>query len=114
VSQYSAETHDLQFLQRALFLAGWAIPSLVVGLSVFLCNQTGKMFSMNSASRLDWLKVRYRALWDAHQSIAQQNAGLLKAGVQPTAEQLVSEQRAAEDLRVARQELLAAVAGLGK
>jgi hypothetical protein len=55
------------------------------------------------------LRAKYRSLWDAHQIIADQNARMAQAGRQPTKEQLISEQRAADAVRLARDELLAAV-----
>jgi hypothetical protein len=55
------------------------------------------------------LRERYRSLWDAHQIIADHNARLVHAGKQPTNEQLINEQRAAEAVLLARNELLAAM-----
>ena len=55
------------------------------------------------------LRARYRNRWDAHQVIADHNARLLKAGGQPSNEQLINEQQAAEAVALARNELLAAI-----
>lgn len=54
------------------------------------------------------LRAKYRRLWDVHQVIADQNARLEQAGKQPSDEQLINEQRSAEAVRLARDELLAA------
>jgi hypothetical protein len=65
---------------------------------------------MDDTSRFDMLRAKYRSLWDAHQVIADHNARLLQAGKQPSDEQLANEQRAAEAVVLARDELLAAIA----
>jgi hypothetical protein len=65
---------------------------------------------MDDTSRIDMLRANYRSLWDAHQVIADHNARLLQAGKQPSDEQLANEQRAAEAVVLARDELLAAIA----
>ena len=65
---------------------------------------------MNDTSRITALRAKYRSLWDAHQILADQNARLVQAGLQPTNEQLINEQRAAEAVGLARQDLLAAIA----
>jgi len=67
--------------------------------------------AMNDAQLLDRLRAKYRSQWDAHQIIADQNARLAKAGRQPSDEQLISEQRAAEAVALARSELTAAMRG---
>jgi hypothetical protein len=54
------------------------------------------------------LRAKYRSLWDTHQVIADHNARLAKSGKQPSNEQLINEQRAAEAVAFARDELLAA------
>ena len=64
---------------------------------------------MNDSRRLGKLRAAYRAQWDAHQLIADHNARLVQAGKQPSNEQLINEQRAAEAVARARDELLAAV-----
>jgi hypothetical protein len=56
------------------------------------------------------LRARYRSRWDAHQVVADHNARLSQAGGQPSNEQLINEQRAAEAVTLARNELLAAIA----
>jgi hypothetical protein len=65
---------------------------------------------MNDSRRLGKLRAAYRAQWDAHQIIADHNARLVQAGKQPTNEQLINEQKAAEAVALARNELAAAVA----
>jgi hypothetical protein len=65
---------------------------------------------MNHTSNLATLRAKYRSLWDAHQIIADTNARLLQAGKQPSNEQLVNEQRAAEAVQLARKDLLAVMA----
>ena len=57
------------------------------------------------------LRVKYRATWDAHQLIADHNARLVQAGKQPSNEQLINEQRAAEAVALARNDLVAAMSG---
>jgi hypothetical protein len=69
---------------------------------------------MSESRPLDTLRAKYRSLWDAHQIIADQNSRLEQAGKQPTNEQLINEQRSAEAVRLARDELLAAIARLGQ
>jgi hypothetical protein len=67
---------------------------------------------MTDTRRFGALRARYRVRWDAHQIIADNNARLLQAGKQPTNEQLANEQRAAESVRLARNELLGAITRL--
>jgi hypothetical protein len=55
------------------------------------------------------LRREYRIRWDAHQIIADNNARLVQAGTQPSDEQLINEQRAAEAVQLARAEVLAAM-----
>jgi hypothetical protein len=69
---------------------------------------------MTDARPLEGLRAKYRSLWAAHQIIADQNSRLEQAGKQPTNEQLINEQRSAEAVRFARDELLAAIARLGQ
>jgi hypothetical protein len=64
---------------------------------------------MTQKQRIDKLRAQYRTKWDAHQLIADQNARLVQAGVQPTNERLINEQKAAEAVQLARSELLAAL-----
>ncbi len=66
------------------------------------------MVVMNDTRVFEMLRAKYRDLWDAHQLIADHNARLVKAGKQPSNEQLINEQRAAEAVGFARDELLAA------
>jgi hypothetical protein len=63
---------------------------------------------LKDAKRLEMLRAKYRSLWDTHQVIADHNARLAKSGKQPSNEQLINEQRAAEAVAFARDELLAA------
>jgi hypothetical protein len=65
---------------------------------------------LKDAKRLEMLRAKYRSLWDTHQVIADHNARLAKSGNQPSNEQLINEQRAAEAVAFARDELLAAMA----
>ena len=62
----------------------------------------------SNTQRLQKLRAQYRARWDLHQVLAHQNATLVLLGKEPTNEQLINEQRAAEAVAVARAELLAA------
>jgi hypothetical protein len=61
---------------------------------------------------LEKLRAQYRAKWDSHQLIADQNARLVQSGTQPSNERLIDEQRAAEAVQHARDELLAALAAM--
>jgi hypothetical protein len=70
--------------------------------------------TMSDTIRFKMLRAKYRSLWDAHQIIADHNARLAKSGQQPSNEQLINEQRAAEAVALAREELLAAVSRLAE
>ena len=65
--------------------------------------------AMKDTRPVEMLRAKYRSLWDTHQIIADQNARLEKAGKQPSNEQLINEQRAADAVRLARDELLTAL-----
>jgi hypothetical protein len=65
---------------------------------------------LKDTKRIEMLRAKYRSLWDTHQVIADHNARLAKSGNQPSNEQLINEQRAAEAVAFARDELLAATA----
>jgi hypothetical protein len=65
------------------------------------------------ANHIARLRAAYRSRWDAHQILADQNVRLTQAGRQPTNEQLINEQRAAEAVQRAREELRAAMASGG-
>jgi hypothetical protein len=65
---------------------------------------------MSESRHVGALRTKYRNLWDALQIIADHNARLVKAGKQPSNEQLINEQRATEALALVRNELLAALA----
>jgi hypothetical protein len=56
------------------------------------------------------LRRKYRNEWDAHQLLAHRNALYVRTGRQPSNEQLIDEQRAAEAVVRARDELMAAIA----
>jgi hypothetical protein len=62
---------------------------------------------------IEQLRGKYRSLWDAYQVIAHRNAELLRTERQPSNEQLIAEQRAAEAVALARDEVLAAISRLG-
>jgi predicted metal-dependent hydrolase len=64
---------------------------------------------MNDPQLIARLRATYRRLWDAHQVLADRNARLTQSGQQPSNEQLINEQRAAEAVRQARNELAAAI-----
>jgi hypothetical protein len=55
------------------------------------------------------LRAKYRTRWDAHQIIADHNSRLVQVGQCPSNEQLINEQRAAEAVQLARDELRAAL-----
>ena len=74
----------------------------------------GRLRGMTAISHLDELRAKYRREWDLHQYIADQNARLLKGGNQPSNEQLMNEQRAAEAVALARAELVAAMSAESK
>jgi hypothetical protein len=59
--------------------------------------------------QLEALRRKYRSKWDAHQLIAYRNAHLVRAGRQPTNEQLLDEQQAADAMALVRGELLLAM-----
>jgi hypothetical protein len=65
---------------------------------------------MSESRHVSALRTKYRSLWDARQIIADHNARLVKAGKQPSNEQLINEQRATEALSLVRNELVAALA----
>ena len=67
---------------------------------------------MSDTRRIDKLRATYRQRWDSHQLIADHNARLEQVGKQPTNEQLINEQTAAEALALARDELVAAMGQL--
>lgn len=69
---------------------------------------------MNDSRRVEMLRAKYRSEWDAHQLIADHNARLVQAGKQPTNEQLINEQRAAEAVQLARNELMAMLSAANK
>lgn len=66
---------------------------------------------MENDRQLEALRRKYRSKWDAHQLIAYRNAHLVRTGRQPTNEQLLDEQRAAEAMALVRRELLLAMSG---
>jgi hypothetical protein len=76
-------------------------------------DRTAHDVMLNNNQRLKKLQAEYRARWDAHQALAHQNATLVLLGKQPTNEQLINEQRAADAVALARTELLAATAKAG-
>jgi hypothetical protein len=69
---------------------------------------------MNESRRVEMLRAKYRSEWDAHQIIADHNARLAQAGKQPSNEQLINEQRAAEAVKLARDELMTALSTVNK
>ncbi len=64
---------------------------------------------MNDTRRIEMLRAKYRSEWDAHQIIADHNARLVQAGKHPSNEQLINEQRAAEAVQLALDELMASL-----
>jgi hypothetical protein len=66
---------------------------------------------MDGKRNIDVLRSKYRAGWDAHQALSHRNTLLVRTGRQPSDEQLIDEQRAAEAVGLARDELLAALSG---
>jgi hypothetical protein len=70
----------------------------------------GRLRAVNQKQQLEGLRRKYRAVWDAHQLIADHNARLVQAGKRPSNEQLINEQRAAEAVAFARSELVTAMA----
>ena len=62
--------------------------------------------------RFNTLRLRYKAVFDAAETIAKKNAELLKNGGQLTEEQRWEELRAIENLEAARQALLEATSRL--
>ena len=76
-----------------------------------VANRRRAIKGMNDTRRIEMLRAKYRSLWDAHQILADRNARLIQSGQQPSNEQLINEQRAAEAVQLARAELLAATGG---
>ena len=68
---------------------------------------------MNDKRNVNALRRKYRNEWDAHQLLAHRNALFVRTGRQPSNEQLIDEQRAAEAVIRARDELMAAIAQAG-
>jgi hypothetical protein len=68
---------------------------------------------MNESQRIAKLRSQYRSLWDAYQVIAHRNAELARTERQPSNEQLIAEQRAADAVALVRDELLDAISRLG-
>ena len=64
---------------------------------------------MENDRQLEALRRKYRSKWDAHQLLAYRNAQLVRTGRQPTNEQLLDEQRAADGIELVRRELLLAM-----
>ena len=64
---------------------------------------------MENDRQLEALRREYRRKWDAHQLLAYRNAQLVRTGRQPTNEQLLDEQRAADGIELVRRELLLAM-----
>jgi hypothetical protein len=65
---------------------------------------------MNEKRNINALRRKYRNEWDAHQLLAHRNALFVRTGRQPSNEQLIDEQRAAEAVQRACNELKAALA----
>ena len=68
---------------------------------------------VNDKRNVNALRRKYRNEWDAHQLLAHRNALFVRTGRQPSNEQLIDEQRAAEAVVRARDELMAAIAQAG-
>ena len=68
---------------------------------------------MNDKRNVNALRRKYRNEWDAHQLLAHRNALFVRTGRQPSNEQLIDEQRAAEAVVRARDELMAAISQAG-
>ena len=64
---------------------------------------------MKDTKSIEVLRATYRSRWDAYQIIADRNARLTKLGKQPSNDDLINEQRAAEAVALARNDLLAAM-----
>jgi hypothetical protein len=73
----------------------------------------GHNAGVNETKRVNVLRLRYKAAFDAYWAIAKRNAQLLKLGRQPSAEEVADEDRAAADLRAARNELIVSPERLG-
>jgi len=68
---------------------------------------------VNDKRNVNALRRKYRNEWDAHQLLAHRNALFVRTGRQPSNEQLIDEQRAAEAVVRARDELMAAISQAG-
>jgi hypothetical protein len=68
---------------------------------------------MNDTSRFNILRLRYKAAFDAYQTIAARNAAVLNNGGKLSVQDRTDEERATCDLETARDELMASTARLG-
>jgi hypothetical protein len=63
---------------------------------------------VNETNRFNVLRLRYKAAFDAFRSIATRNGESATSGVEPSEQDLATEQRAAAELKKARANLVAA------
>ncbi|HEY3517195.1 MAG TPA: hypothetical protein VGL98_09140 [Gammaproteobacteria bacterium] len=63
---------------------------------------------MSETNRFNVLRLRYKAAFDAFRSIATRNGEQATSGIEPSEEDLAAEQRAAAELKRARDDLMAA------
>ena len=68
---------------------------------------------MSDTSRFNILRLRYKAAFDAYQTIATRNAAVLNNGGNLSERDRADEERATCDLETARDELMASTARLG-
>ena len=68
---------------------------------------------MSDTSRFNILRLRYKAAFDAYQTIATRNAAVLNNGGKLSDQDHTEEERAACDLETARDGLMASTARLG-
>lgn len=62
----------------------------------------------DDTDRFNLLRMRYKTALDAYHSIAARNAAQLTDGRRPSEQELADERRAAADLQIARDNLMAA------
>ena len=69
---------------------------------------------VDDTSRFNIVRLRYRAAFDAYQTISARNAETVSKGGEPSEQDLVAERTAADDLNKARDAMMAARAHLNR
>jgi hypothetical protein len=63
---------------------------------------------VSETNRFNVLRLRYKAAFDAFRSVATRNGEQATSGIEPSAQDLADEERAAAALKKARDDLMAA------